>query len=165
MLKLAVERKPRDGFYVTFLDRKVVELAEMDFLLNAYCTLDPVMLHVRWSFATLFTLSLCLFLSIYHFLQKNGACWRSGILFHCWIMWSNVITIFSELNGLLRKFRTAESLWHCTILSGNFLLWYLTFAGNWSPQSILIHSFKVFKVRTLISFSFLFLFRWGFLNI
>ncbi|KAG4992295.1 hypothetical protein JHK87_025752 [Glycine soja] len=31
--------------------RKVVELAEMDFLLNAYCTLDPVMLHVRaqWS--------------------------------------------------------------------------------------------------------------------
>lgn len=47
MLKLAVERKPRDGFYVTFLDRKVVELAEMDFLLNAYCTLDPVMLHVR----------------------------------------------------------------------------------------------------------------------
>ena len=47
MLKLAVERKPRDGFYVTFLDRKVVELAEMDLLLNAYCTLDLVMLHVR----------------------------------------------------------------------------------------------------------------------
>ena len=47
MLKLAVERKPRDGFYVTFLDRKVVELAEMDFLLNAYCTLEVAVFPVR----------------------------------------------------------------------------------------------------------------------
>jgi len=47
MLKLAGERKPRDGSYVTFFYRKVDELAEMDFLLNAYCTLDLVMFPAR----------------------------------------------------------------------------------------------------------------------